>query len=337
MQAIFTTTYGSADVLQSGEMERPNPRPGEILVQVMATGLNRADGHLLSGAMRFSTGLLRPRQLVPGSDVAGRVVAVGSGTGRFQVGDEVFADLSAEGRGGLAEYVAAPATAFALKPPAISFAAAAATPMAAVTALQGLRDYGALQAGQRVLINGASGGVGTFAVQIAKALGAWVTAVCSSGKVEMVRSLGADQVIDYKVEDFTQADEQYDLIFDTVGNHAAGTYRRLLPAGGHFVTTSFLPGLPFLKPWVALTESKTLHNMLARPNAIDLATIGGWLASGMVRPVIDRQYPLAAAPEALRYLTAGHARGKVVIQVAPEPEMAPLTQPVPARSHQPYL
>ncbi|MCA9988431.1 MAG: zinc-binding dehydrogenase, partial [Anaerolineales bacterium] len=145
------------------------------------------------------------------------------------------------------------------------------------------------------------------------------------------------QVIDYKVEDFTQADEQYDLIFDTVGNHAAGTYRRLLPAGGHFVTTTFLPALPFLKPWVALTESKTLHNMMARPNSSDLATVAGWLASGVITPIIDRLYPLAEAPDALRYLTEGHARGKVVVQLLAEPHQASLTQPVPARSHQPHL
>ena len=325
MQAILATTYGSADVLRLREIDRPSPGPDEILVQVVATALNRADGHLLRGTMRFNTGLLRPKQTVPGSDIAGRVVAVGARVSQFTKGDEVFADLSSHGRGGLAEYVAAPAAAFTHKPGAVSFVAAAATPMTAVTALQGLRDYGALQAGQHILVNGASGGVGTFAVQIARVLGARVSAVCSTSKVAMVRSLGADQVIDYQREDFTQAGQQYDLIFDTVGNHSVGSYRRLLPAGGHFVTTTFLPALPFLKPWLALHENKTIHNMMARPNTTDLATVAGWLESGAVRPIIDRQYPLAEAATGLDYLVKGHARGKVVIQVAASDEQAVAT------------
>lgn len=204
MKAIIYTTYGSPDVLKLAEVEKPTPKAGEVLVKVMATAVNPADNHVLSGMLRYSTGLLKPKQQILGSDIAGQVEAVGSTVTQFQIGDEVFGDIFGYGRGGFAEYVTVPESALALKPANLSFAQAAAVPMTAVTALQGLRDKGQLQPGQQVLINGASGGVGSFAVQIARALGGEVTAVVSTRKMEMARTIGADHVIDYTQEDFTQ-------------------------------------------------------------------------------------------------------------------------------------
>lgn len=315
MKAIVFTKYGSPDVLRFTEVEKPAPNAGEVLVRIVAAAVNPADNYFLSGMLRFSTGLLKPRRRIPGSDIAGRVEAIGPQVERFQVGDAVFGDLSGHGRGGLAEYVVAPETALALKPANVTFAEAAAVPMTAVTALQGLRDHGQIQAGQQVLINGASGGVGTFAVQIARAFGAEVTAVCSPRKIDLVRAIGADHVIDYTREDFSQNGRRYDLVFDTVGNRSLADYRRALTSRGRFVTSAFLPALVFLGPWLSMTEGKKMANMLAKPNREDLAFLAELLEAGKVRPVIDRCYPLNAAPEALRYLREGHATGKVIITV----------------------
>ncbi|MEZ4594349.1 MAG: NAD(P)-dependent alcohol dehydrogenase [Chloroflexota bacterium] len=312
MKAMIFTKYGAPDVLQLADVDKPMPKAGEVLVRVVATAVNQADNHVLSGSLRFSTGIFKPKQPILGSDVAGVVAAVGKNVTQFRPGDAVFGDLSGRGRGGLAEFVAAPEGAWAVKPANLTFAQAAAVPMTAVTALQGLRDRGELRAGEQVLVNGASGGVGTFAVQIAKALGGVVTAVASSRKLAMVRGIGADHVIDYKKEDFSQNGQPYDLIFDTVGNRSVAEYERALGENGRFVTTTFLPALL----WRSRRVGKKMVNMMAQPSQKDLAYLAEWLAAGQINPVIDRCYPLAELPEALRYLAEGHAQGKVIITVA---------------------
>lgn len=309
MKAIVYSRYGSPDVLALQEVEKPRPQANEVLVKVMATAVNQADNHILSGSLRFSTGLFRPRQPILGSDVAGVVEAVGPDVKQFQVGDAVFGDLSALGRGGFAEYVAVPEAVLVLKPATLTFPQAAAVPMTAVTALQGLRNKGELQAGERVLINGASGGVGTFAVQIARALGAEVTAVASTHKLKLVQAIGADHVVDYKKEDFSQTGRQYDLIFDTVGNRSVAEYARALTENGRFVTTTFLPALLWRR------GRPKMMNLMAHPDRTDLLYLAQLLETGRVVAVIDRCFPLAEVPEALRYLAKGHAQGKVIIQI----------------------
>jgi NADPH:quinone reductase-like Zn-dependent oxidoreductase len=263
-------------------------------------------------------GLLKPEHQIPGSDVAGQVEAVGSNVTQFQPGDAVFGDLSACGFGAFAEYVAVPETAVASKPAALTFEEAAAVPLAAVTALQGLRDHGHIQSGQRVLVNGASGGVGTFAVQIARSFGAEVTGVCSTSKVELVRSLGADHVIDYTQADFTRSGQRYDLILDTGAYRPLLDYRRALHLRGRYVLVGGAVARMFqtmlLGPWLSMTGS-TMGTMLAKPNQQDLVFMRELLEAGKVRSVIDRCYPLGELAEALRYLEDGHARGKVVIAV----------------------
>ncbi len=313
MKAVIYTKYGKPDMLQLADVEKPTAKSGEAVVKIRATAVNQADNHVLSGMLRYSTGLFKPKQQILGSDIAGVVEAVGENVTQFRVGDEVFGDLSAHGRGGFAEYVAAPESALGLKPANLSFAEAAAVPMTAVTALQGLRDKGQIQPGQQVLINGASGGVGTFAVQIAKAWGGVVTAVVSTRKMEMARAIGADHVIDYTQEDFTRNGRRYDLIFDTVGNHAVAEYRQALKPDGRFVTSAFLPALVIQGPWLSLTNRQKMLNMLAKPNQKDLVAIKELLEANQVRPLMDRCYPLPEVPEALRYMAEGHARGKVVI------------------------
>jgi NADPH:quinone reductase-like Zn-dependent oxidoreductase len=225
----------------------------------------------------------------------------------------VFGDLSAHGRGGFAEYVTVPESALALKPTNLTFAEAAAVPMTAVTALQGLRDKGQIQPGQQGLINGASGGVGTFAVQIAKVLGGEVTAVVSTNKMNMVRAIGADHIIDYTQADFTQTGQQYDLIFDTVGNRSVSEYARALKPQGRFVTTKFLPALMFRGRWPAKSEGQKMVNLMANPNREDLAYIAELMEAGKVKSIIDRCYSLSEVPEALRYLDKGHTKGKVIV------------------------
>ena len=313
MKAIIYTTYGSPDVLQFTDVEKPTPKAGEVLVKIMATAVNQADIHVLSGMLRYSTGVFKPKQPILGSDIAGIVEAVGENVTQFQVGDEVFGDLSGHGRGGFAEYVAAPASALALKPAALSFAQVAAVPMTAVTALQGLRDRGNIQAGQQVLINGASGGVGSFAVQIAKAYGAEVTAVVSTGKIELVRTIGADHIIDYTQENFTQNGQRYDLIFDTVANHSVSDFKRALTPNGIFVTCAFLPALLILGPWLSMTGNQKMKNMLAKANQADLILLADLLKANKIIPVVDRCYPLSETSKALRYVKEGHAQGKVII------------------------
>jgi NADPH:quinone reductase-like Zn-dependent oxidoreductase len=323
MKAMVYHTYGSPDVLNLEEVERPTPKDDELLIKVHAASANARDWRLLRAdpflVRLMGGGFLKPKNTILGADVAGQVEAVGRNVTQFRPGEEVFGDLAACGTGSFAEYVAVPETALALKPVNLTFEQAAAVPMAAVTALQGLRDTGHIQPGQKVLINGASGGVGTFAVQIAKAFGAEVTAVCSTNKVDMVRSLGADQVIDYTQEDFTQNGQQYDLILAVNGYHPISAYKRALRPKGIYVmaggSTAQLFQALLLGPWMSRTGSKKLGALSAKPNQKDLVFMTELLEGGKVVPVIDRCYSLREVPEAIRYLEAGHARGKVVITV----------------------
>ncbi len=321
MKAIIHTRYGSPDVLQLKEVEKPAPKDNEVLVKVHAASANAGDWHLLRGKpfliRLMGYGLLKPKNKILGSDIAGRVEAVGKNVKQFQSGDAVFGDISGCGFGAFAEYVCVPENALALKPANISFEEAAAVPLASVTALQALRDKGHIHPGKKVLINGASGGVGTFAVQIAKSFGAEVTAVCSTGKMDMVRSIGANQVIDYTQEDFTQNGQQYDLILAANGYHPISDYKRALSPKGIYVMTGGSMTQLFqailLGPWISMTGSKKLGALFAQPNQKDLPFLKELLEAGKVKPVIDRRYPLSAVPDALRYLEEGHARGKVVI------------------------
>lgn len=322
MQAMVYEQYGSPDVLLRKELAQPVPRAGEVLIKVHAAALNAADWHLLRGdpfLLRFSFGLRKPKHPILGSDIAGVVEAVGSGVTQLKPGDAVFGDISRSGSGGFAEYVCAPASALAPKPANLSYEQAAAVPMAAVTALQGLRNLGKLQAGQSVLIVGASGGVGTFAVQLAKLLGAEVTAVCSTQKLDMARALGADHVIDYTREDFAGNGQQYDLILAANGSRSIFDCRRALRPQGRYVVTGGSMKLIFqamlLGPLLAMTGDQELGNLLAQPNQQDLLYLKELLEAGKLAPVIDRCYPLHEVPAALRYLEAGHAHGKVVIAV----------------------
>lgn len=323
MQAIIHTTYGPPELLQFKDVEKPKPKANEVLIKVHAASINAAEWHVVRGTpfvVRFMVGGLRkPQTPIPGADVAGVVEAIGSDVKGFKAGDAVYGDLSGCGWGAFAEYVCASEQAMALKPTNLTFEQAAAVPLAAVTALQGLRK-GQIQAGQKVLINGASGGVGTFAVQIAKALGAEVTAVCSTRNVEQLRALGADHVIDYTQEDFTQNGQQYDLILAANGYQPISAYKRALRPKGIYVMTGGamkqMMEAMLLGPLYSMTGDKKLGNLLARPNQQDLAFLTTLLEAGKVKPVIDRCYPLSEVPKALQYLEEGHAQGKVVITVS---------------------
>ena len=324
MKAIVYTEYGSPDVLELKEVAKPTPKDDEVLVKVYAVSVNAADLHLLKAdpfLIRLSSGLIKPKNTILGSDIAGRVEAVGGNAKQFKPGDEVFGDISGCGWGGFAEYACVSETALVLKPANLSFEEAAAVPMAAVTALQGFHYAGQIRPGQKVLINGASGGVGTFAVQLAKSFGAEVTAVCSTRNLDRARSIGADHVIDYTREDFTRNGQAYDLIFATNGDRSISDYRRALSPRGIYVQTggsmAQMSQAMIQGPWISMTGSKKMGNMgVAKPNQKDLAFIRELLESGKVKPVIDRCYPLREVADALRYLEEGHAQGKVVITVA---------------------
>lgn len=322
MKAIVYTKYGTPDVLELKEVEKPAPKEDEVLVKVHAVSANAADLHYLRGdpfLLRLMSGLLKPKNTILGVDIAGRVEAVGKNVKEFQPGDEVFGDISACGRGGFAEYVCTREDALVLKPANLSFEEAAAIPMAAVTALQGLRDKGRIQPGQKVVIQGASGGVGMFAVQIAKAFGAEVTAVCSTRNVDMVRSLGADHIIDYTQADFTQNGQRYDLILAANGYHPISAYKRALRPRGTYVMTGGSTAQMFqamlLGPLISMTGSKKMGNGGGGPNTKDLVFMKELLEAGKVVPVIDRRYLLGETAEAIRYLEEGHAKGKVVITI----------------------
>lgn len=323
MKAIVQDSYGSPDVLQSREVERPAIGDGQVLVRVRAASVNPPDVAGVAGIpliVRAAFGLRRPRNPVRGTDVAGTVEAVGANVTRLKVGDEVFG----RGEGTFAEYAAAAEKDLVLKPANVAFEQAAATPMSGLTALQGLRDVGRLQAGQKVLIVGAGGGIGTFAVQIAASMGADVTGVCGTDKVELVRSLGAGHVIDYTREDFTKGDERYDLIFDNVSKQpltrllrALATGGTLVPNGGRF-DKRWLANVPVLvieAPLLSLLVPQTIRTVTLAPNQTDWLALRDLLETGKVTPVIGRTFPLDRTADAIRYFGEGHARGKVVITV----------------------
>jgi len=321
MKAIVYTEYGPPDVLQLKEVEKPTPKEGEVLVKIQAASANALDWHALRGTpflQRLESGFPHPKNTILGADVAGQVEAVGEKVTQFQPGDEVYGDLYWCGLGAFAQYVCIPQNSLALKPANISFEEAAAVPQAAFTALHAVRDQGQIQRRQKVLINGASGGVGTFAVQIAKSFGADVTGVCSTRNLEMVRSIGADQVIDYTQEDFTQNGQQYDLIVDIVANHSLSDLKHALSTKGicvvvGFSTIAHMLQVRLLGPWMSRNGAKKMGMLMPEENENDFAVLNELLETGKVVPVIDKHYTLSDAPEAIRYLEKGHARGKVVI------------------------
>jgi NADPH:quinone reductase-like Zn-dependent oxidoreductase len=321
MKAIVQTQYGSPDVLEFKDVDKPVVEDGEVLVCVRAAAVNIGDWHLLRGVpyvMRLVFGLLRPRREIPGLDIAGRVDVVGGSVNQFRPGDEVFGWC----KGAFAEYACATENNLLPKPANLTFEQSAAVGDSAFTALAAVRDQGKVQPGQRVLVNGASGGVGTFAVQIAKSFGADVTGVCSTGNVEMVRSIGADQVIDYTKEDFTQAGRRYDVMLDLVGNRSISDCRRALTPRGTYV----LVGVRDLGRWFGLgRQTKALllspfvrqrmRVFVVRHNRADLAVLKELVEAGKLAPVIGRRYGLSDVPEALRYQGEGHSQGKIVIAV----------------------
>jgi NADPH:quinone reductase-like Zn-dependent oxidoreductase len=320
MKAIVYTKYGSPEVLQLKEVAKPTPKDDEVLIKVQAVSVNRSDWEGLSGKPLYARlgGLLKPRQHILGSDIAGRVEMVGRHIRRFRPGDEVFGDILPR-LGGFAEYVCARESVLAPKPASMTFEEAAAIPQAAVIALQGTRDKGKIQPGQKVLITGAGGGAGTFAVQLAKLYGAEVTGVDNTGKLDFMRSLGADHVIDYTREDFTKNGKQYDLILDIVAHRSVFAYKRALGSRGSYfltggsVTTIFQVLL--LGPWIRGITGKKMRILAVQPNLKDLVYVTELYEAGKVVPVIDRRYPLSEIPEALRYLGEGRTKGKVVITV----------------------
>jgi NADPH:quinone reductase-like Zn-dependent oxidoreductase len=320
MKAIVYTKYGPPEALQLKEVAKPTPKDDEVLIKVQAASVNRSDWEGLRGKPLYARigGLLRPRQQILGSDIAGRVEMAGRNVRRFQPGDEVFGDILPR-MGGFAEYVCARESALALKPASMTFEEVAAIPQAAVIALQGIRDKGQVQPGQKVLISGAGGGAGTFAVQLAKLHGADVTGVDNTGKLDFMRSLGADHVIDYTREDFTKNGKQYDLILDIVAHRSVFAYKRALRSNGSYFLTGGSVATIFqillLGPWISMIESKRMRVLAVRPNLKDMVYITELHEAGKVVPVIDRRYPLSEVPEALRYLGEGRVKGKVVISV----------------------
>jgi NADPH:quinone reductase-like Zn-dependent oxidoreductase len=325
MKAAFYSRYGPADVVQFKDVEKLVPQDNEVLIEVCAASVNPLDWHYMRGTpyiVRIMAGLRKPKVTRLGVDVAGRVEAVGRNVTRFKPGDEVFGSC----RGAFAEYACASESALITKPNSVTFEQAACVPVAAYTALQGLRDKGQIQPGQKVLMNGAAGGVGTFAVQIAKSFGADVTGVCSTTNVDLVRSIGADRVIDYTQEDFTKSGQRYDLIFDCIGNHSLSACRGVLNPNGIYVAVGGASGRWMIGPLArAITAvllsrlvSQSFVTLLAKASKEDLTITRGLMESGKITPVIDKRYRLSEVPEAIRYLEAGHARGKVVITLGCE-------------------
>jgi NADPH:quinone reductase-like Zn-dependent oxidoreductase len=321
MKAIIQDSYGPIAALETRDIDKPAVGPGQVLVRVRAAGLHIGDCFSVKGSpfvVRAMTGLRRPKYGVPGFDLAGEVVAVGSAVTKFRPGDEVFGS----GNGTCAEYATAREDTLAAKPTGLTFEQAAAIPTSALAALHGLRDAAKLRPGQRILINGASGGVGTFAVQIAKSLGAHVTGVCGTRNVELVRSIGADLVIDYTKDDFTQG-RRYDVVFDNIENRSLGEVRRALTPDGTLVLNSGTgaSGLNMLRrllwPIVLSTFVRhTLRRFISNPNAADLGVLKSMVEDGTLRPVIESTYSLSETRTALQHIESGHARGKVVIAVA---------------------
>jgi NADPH:quinone reductase-like Zn-dependent oxidoreductase len=321
MKAIIYRNYGSPDVLHYEDVEQPTPGDLEVLIRIRAAAVNPLDYLLMGGiyVMRPMTGLLKPKLRCPGADLAGEVEAVGSGVTRFKAGDPVFG----VSRHTFAEYVCAPENRLALKPANVSFEQAAAIPVAGLTALQGLRDKARLQPGQNVLINGAAGGVGTFAVQIAKSFGATVTAVCSTRSTELVRSIGADRVVDYSREDFTRIGQRFDLLFDCVGNRSLFDYRRVLTPTAIVVPCGVRPGGRWIGPLPTLLKLLVSSPFVRQKVVFFIASVGmddlnvlkTLIEAGQVTPVIDRSYTLRQASDAIGYVKEGHTRGKVVVTI----------------------
>ncbi|QIS09961.1 NAD(P)-dependent alcohol dehydrogenase [Nocardia arthritidis] len=330
MKAIVQERYGAPDVLTLRDVPVPQPGADEVRVRVHAASVNAYDWHVLRGDPRVmrlispTCGLRGPKRPIRGRDFAGRVTAVGSAVTLLRVGDEVYGDLG-EADGAFAEYVCAPAELVDIKPAGLTFEQAAAVPLAGITALMGLRDVGQVRPGQQVLINGASGGVGTFAVQLAKAFGAQVTGVCSTRNAELVRSLGADDIVDYTREDFAANGKRYDIVFDLVANRSLGALKNALrpegvlviSGGGVFTGGSFLGPIALsIKGQLAARFGRVrARQLMEKPGRDKLATLRELIESGSVRPVIDRTYPLDRAPDAIRYLESEHARAKVVLTV----------------------
>jgi NADPH:quinone reductase-like Zn-dependent oxidoreductase len=313
MKAFMSEKYGPPEMLRMAEVDKPVPAADQALVKVLAVSVNPADWRSLRAKPFFSRatlGLLRPKHRIPGGDIAGRVEAVGSGVTEFKPGDEVYANLLDHGLGGFAEYVSVPIEVMSLKPANLSLEEAAAVPMAAVTALQGLRHHGEIQVGQRVLINGASGGIGTFAVQIAKSYGSEVTGVTSTRNIDLVGSLGADHVIDYTTTDLFRNGRRYDLILDTIGNLSVRDLKRALTDGGKAAVVGFTSVAKLIG--VSLRGGKDIAQVSAHVATTDLKLLANLIEADKVRPHIDRRYRFAEIPEALTYLEQGHARGKVV-------------------------
>jgi len=323
MKAILYFHYGSPEVLHCEEVEKPTPGDHEVLMKIRAASVNPYDWHFMRGEpyfLRLMAGVSKPKQTRLGADGAGQVEAVGGNVTQFKPGEAVFGVC----RGAFAEYACASEQALAAKPDNVTFEQAASAPIAALTALQGLRDRGRIQAGHKVLINGAAGGVGTFAVQIAKSFGAEVTGVCSTRNVDLVRSIGADRVIDYTREDFTQSAQRYDIVFDCFATHSWSASRRALTPHGIYIGVGgpagpWMIGLLLVRPMKAWALSpfvtQKITSVHAKPNKEDLTIIGEFMAAGKVTSVIDRRYSLSEVPEAIRYLEEGHARGKVVINL----------------------
>jgi NADPH:quinone reductase-like Zn-dependent oxidoreductase len=329
MKAVVSTKYGRPDVLKLTEVENPVPEDDEVLVKVHAASVNPADWHLLRGepyVSRLQLGLRKPKEKVLGCDVAGQIEAVGKNVTMFKPGDEVFGSPFMRGFGAFAERVCVSEDLLAPKPANLSFERAAAVPLAASTALQGLRDHGRIEPGQRILIVGASGGVGTFAVQIARSFDAEVSGVCSTRNIEMVRSLGADHVVDYTKEDFPRSGQKYALIFQLAGTRSPSECRRALTPKGTLVQISGESDGHWIGPMDRIIKalvlspfvSEKIVSFTVKPNKEDLQILKQLIEAGKLTPVIDRTYPLAEVPEAIRYLENGHARGKVVIRVPGE-------------------
>lgn len=322
MKAYVYREYGEIEqVLKFEEVQKPSPKDDEILVKVYAVSLNKADLYLLKGSpfvVRLGYGMRKPKNPILGADVAGKVEAVGKDVKGFKVGDDVFADLSANGLGGLAEYVSAKENVFVQKPNNMTYQEAAAVPMAGVTALQGLK-LGGIKAGQKVLINGASGGVGTFALQIAKSFGAQVTAVCSTKNVDTARALGADFVIDYSKENFTKNNQQYDLILATNGYHPIADYKRALSTNGVYVCSGGEMKQIFASLlWggvATVGTQKRISNVSAKPNQQDLMAVKKLIEDNKIKSVIEKNYSFAQTRDAFRHLDEGHASGKLVITI----------------------
>jgi len=320
MKAIIYEKYGPPEVLHLAEVEKPAPGRGQVLVKVAAASLNFYDVRFMKADPFFirimGGGLFKPKNKILGEDIAGRVEAVGPGVSRFKAGDAVFGDLSNSGSGGFAEYVAANEAYLAPIPDGVGFEEAATLPMAAITALQSLRDAGRIEPGFKVLINGASGGVGTFALQIAKILGADVTAVCSAEKMELTRSLGADRVIDYAQEDFTKSERRYDIILGANGFVPLSDCMRALNPGGRYVMSGGDPKQLLLSIFFSglfARNGKKAKAALAKPSSNDLTYVAELVRAGKLKPVIDKRYPLRQTAEAFRYLEQGHAQGKIII------------------------